>query len=245
MAVVVAQQTAALIDPEMDARLADIWRDFAADDDVDVAIWTGVGDAFCSGADRSTWFDQWADADAARIRANANGIGFGGLTRGLHRIDKPVIAAVNGWALGGALELVLACDIRIASERARFGLPLVRYAFHTGDGGAARLVNICGAGVALDLQLTAEPIDAQRALQCNLVTRVVAHHDLMPAARRVAQAILANNQTAVRSAKQTVLDMIGRPLDEQLRIEALNGYAVGPGVSEVTATFNAPRDTRL
>jgi enoyl-CoA hydratase/carnithine racemase len=130
------------IDPEMDQRLGEIWRDFRDDDELDVAIWTGTGDAFCSGADRNTWFAEWLEADAIRIRSNADGVGFGGLTRGLHRIYKPVIAAVNGWALGGALELVLACDIRIASERAMFGLPLVRYGFHTGDGGISRMVDI-------------------------------------------------------------------------------------------------------
>ena len=82
-----------------------------------------------------------------------------------------MIAAINGWVLGGALELALACDIRIASTEAMFGLPLVRFGFHTGDGGLARLGAICGLGVALDLTLSAEPIDVARALACNLVTR--------------------------------------------------------------------------
>ena len=78
---------------------------------------------------------------------------------------------------------------------------------------------------ALELLLTGEPIDAQRALQCNLVSRVVPHESLMEEAETVAKQILRNSQTAVRSAKETILDVIGRPLDEQLRIEALNGYA--------------------
>lgn len=229
------------IDPEMDRRLAEIWQDFSEDDSLDVAIWTGTGDAFCSGADRNTWFTQWLGADPPRIRANAESSGFGGLTRGLHRIYKPVIAAVNGWALGGALEMVLACDIRIASERAMFGLPLVRFGFHTGDGGIARLVNTCGVGIALDLQLTGEPIDAKRALQCNLVTRVVPHDQLIGAAREVADRILANDQAAVRSAKQTTFDVIGRQLDDQLRLEALNGYSVAPNGETVLAAFGANR----
>jgi enoyl-CoA hydratase/carnithine racemase len=226
------------IDPEMDARLAEIWRDFRDDDDLDVAIWTGTGDAFCAGADRNTWFAQWADASSMDVRRNADATGFGGLTRGLHRMSKPVIAAVNGWALGGALECVLACDIRIASDRAVFGLPLVRLGFHTGDGGIARLVNMCGVGVALDLQLTGEPIDAQRALQCNLVTRVVPHEELMTAAWALAERIAGNDQVAVRSAKQTTLELIGRPLDDQLRLEALNGYSLAGRSRELAATLH-------
>ena len=97
----------------------------------------------------------------------------------MHRIPKPIIAAVNGWALAGGLETALACDIRIASERATFGSFEARRGFHHGDGGVVRLVNICGVGVAMQMLLTAEPIDAQRALQCNMVSKVVAHDDLM------------------------------------------------------------------
>src|SRR5206468_10470998 len=149
----------------------------------------------------------------------------GGLTRGLHRIYKPVIAAVNGWALAGGLETALACDIRIASERAMFGSFEARRGYHHGDGGIVRLVNICGAGVALELLLTADPIDAQRALQCNMVSRVVPHETLMEEAERTGAHILRNSQRAVRSAKETILDVVGRPLDDQLRIEALNAYA--------------------
>jgi enoyl-CoA hydratase/carnithine racemase len=88
-----------------------------------------------------------------------------------------------------------------------------------------RLVNTCGAGIALEMLLTAEPIGAERALGCNMVSRVVAHDELLAAAEEVAGKILRNSQAAVRSAKETILDVIGRPLDEQLRIEALNGYA--------------------
>jgi enoyl-CoA hydratase/carnithine racemase len=227
------------IDPEMDDRLVEIWSDFRDDDGLDVAIWTGAGEAFCAGADRNTWFTQWLEADPLTVRRNAHEPGFGGLTRGLHRIDKPVIAAINGWALGGGLELALACDIRIASDRAQLGLPLVRFGFHTGDGGIARLVDICGIGVALDLQLTGEPIDARRALECNLVTRVVPHDRLMQAALELAERIAANDQVAVRSAKQTTLDAIGRPLDEQLHLEALTGYSLAARTREITAAFEA------
>src|SRR6185312_15014775 len=138
----------------------------------------------------------------------------------------PVIAAVNGWALGAGLQLALACDIRIASDKAMFGAPLVALGFHHGDGGISRLVDACGIAVALDLELSGEPINAQRALQANLVTRVVAHDELMNSAQDLAKRIATHHQSAVRSAKETVLDVIGRRLDDQLELEALAAYAI-------------------
>ena len=213
------------IDPETHELLWETWEDFRDDDALDVAILTGNGDAFCAGADLKTFIPPWiTEATARRVRDNV-ATGLGGLTRGLHRIYKPVIAAVNGWALAGGLETALACDIRIASERAMFGSFEARRGYHHGDGGIVRLVNTCGSGVALEMLLTAEPIDAQRALQCNLVSRVVPHERLIEEAELVARQILRNSQIAVRSAKETILDVIGRPLDDQLRIEALNAYA--------------------
>ena len=213
------------IDPETDELLWRTWEDFRDDDAVDVAILTGAGDAFCAGADLKTYIPpRIAGLTARWVRDNV-ATGFGGLTRGLHRIYKPVIAAVNGWALAGGFETALACDIRIASERAMFGSFEVRRGFHHGDGGIARLVNTCGSGIALEMLLTGEPIDAQRALQCNLVSRVVPHDRLMEEAERVAHQILRNSQVAVRSAKETIFDVIGRPLDDQLRIDALNGWS--------------------
>jgi enoyl-CoA hydratase/carnithine racemase len=213
------------IDPEMHDALWATWEDFRDDDALDVAILTGAGDAFCAGADLKKYIPPIIESfDAVKVRENVR-TGIGGLTRGLHRIYKPVIGAVNGWALAGGLETALACDIRIASERAMFGSFEARRGYHHGDGGIVRLVNTCGAGIALEMLLTAEPIDAQRALQCNMVSRVVPHDRLMEEAELVASQILRNSQRAVRSAKETILDVIGRPLDEQLRIEALNGYA--------------------
>jgi enoyl-CoA hydratase/carnithine racemase len=213
------------VDPAMHELLWSTWEDFRDDDAVDVAILTGAGDAFCAGADLKTYIPPVIEGATPRWVRDNVATGLGGLTRGLHRIYKPVIAAVNGWALAGGLETALACDIRIASERAMFGSFEARRGYHHGDGGIVRLVNACGAGVALEMLLTAEPIDAERALRCNLVSRVVPHDALMDEAEKVARQIMRNSQIAVRSAKETILDVIGRPLDEQLRIEALNAYA--------------------
>src|SRR5436190_2843324 len=213
------------IDPEMHDALWATWEDFRDDDALDVAILTGAGDAFCAGADLKKYIPPLIESfGPVEVRENVR-TGIGGLTRGLHRIYKPVIAAVNGWALAGGLETALACDIRIASERAMFGSFEARRGYHHGDGGIVRLVNTCGAGIALEMLLTAEPIDAERALRCNMVSRVVSHDRLIEEAELVAGQILRNSHRAVRSAKETILDVIGRPLDDQLRIEALNGYA--------------------
>ena len=142
----------------------------------------------------------------------------------MHRIEKPIVAAVNGWALAGGLETALACDIRIASERAMFGSFEARRGYHHGDGGIVRLVNACGVGVASHMLLTAEPVDARQALEWGMVTKVVAHDELLAEAETVARQILRNSQRAVRSAKHTILDVIGQPLDFQLRTEAWNAY---------------------
>ncbi len=213
------------VDPAMHRLLWETWEDFRDDDSVDVAIVTGAGEAFCAGADLKTYIPPIIKESTPRWVRDNVAEGLGGLTRGLHRIYKPVIAAVNGWALAGGFETALACDIRIASERAMFGSFEVRRGYHHGDGGIVRLVNTCGSGIALEMLLTGEPIDAQRALQCNLVSRVVPHERLMEEAELTARHILRNSQIAVRSAKETILDVIGRPLDEQLRLEALNAYA--------------------
>jgi enoyl-CoA hydratase/carnithine racemase len=210
------------IDPEMQDLLVEIWTDFRDDPDTDVAIVTGAGDAFCAGADLKTYIPPIIRGER-NIRDIVD-LGFGGFTRGLHTIRKPIVGAINGWALAGGLEQAMACDIRIASERAMFGSFEARRGYHHGDGGIVRLVNACGVGVASHMLLTAEPVDAQQALAWQIVTKVVPHDDLMAEAETVARQILRNSQRAVRSAKETIQDMIGKDLDAQLRTEAWNAY---------------------
>jgi enoyl-CoA hydratase/carnithine racemase len=212
------------IDPDVHRLMIETWADFRDDDSVDVAILTGTGEAFCAGADLKTYIPAIIeDGNAGRLREIVE-LGLNGFTRGMHRIYKPIVGAINGWALAGGLETAMACDIRIASERAMFGSFEARRGFHHGDGGLVRLVNTCGVGVAMQMLLTAEPIDAQRALQCNMISKVVPHEQLIAEAELVAHQILRNSQAALRSAKQTILDVIGQPLDFQLRTEAWNAY---------------------
>ena len=213
------------IDPDVHRLMIEAWEDFRDDDSLDVAILTGSGDeAFCAGADLKTYIPPIIENSSPHEIREIVELGLNGFTRGMHRIPKPIIAAVNGWALAGGLETALACDIRIASERAMFGSFEARRGYHHGDGGLVRLVNACGVGVAEHMLLTAEPVDARQALEWGLVTKVVPHDDLLAEAETVARQILRNSQRAVRSAKQTILDVIGQPLDAQLRTEAWNAY---------------------
>jgi len=213
------------LDDELNGELWEVWGDFNRDDAVDVAILTGAGQAFCAGADLKTFIPKWEHANMLELRRNvATGIG-GGLTRGQHRITKPIIAAVNGHAVGGGFELALACDIRIASEKAKFGVFEVRVGLHQGDGGLVRLLAIAGMATALDLTLTGREVDAAEAYRLGLVHRVVPQENLLTAAEEYARIILKNSQPAIRSAKETILDLIGRPLDDALRLETINGYS--------------------
>jgi enoyl-CoA hydratase/carnithine racemase len=221
------------IDLEMHRRLREIWTDFRDDSRLRVAVVTGTGDAFCAGADLKTHVPEWANAGPSLARDKLPDGFAGGITRGLHRLYKPIIAACNGWVLGGGLELAMACDIRIASERAQFGSFELRRGMHPADGGIVRLVNICGVGIALEMELTGEPIDAQRALAANMVSKVVPHDQLMTAVDDMVARILRNDRRAVESAKETIFEVIGRTLDEQLKVECLFGYALCGGNPEL------------
>ena len=213
------------LDDELNNELWAVWDDFAKDESVHVAILTGAGKAFCSGADLKTFIPKWEKANMLDIRRNVpTGIA-GGITRGQHRITKPIIAAVNGHAIGGGFELALACDIRIASEKAKFGVFEVRYGLHQGDGGIVRLVAIAGVATALELTLTGREVTAEEAYRLRLVTRVVPHDNLMASAEQYASMITNNSQQAIRSAKETILDIVGRTLDDALRLETINAYS--------------------
>lgn len=205
--------------PAHNQELIEVWTDFRDDPDVWVAILTGSGErAFCAGADLKTYTPSIGSGSPYAVRQVANGLGFGGITRGLE-IWKPIIGAVNGYALAGGLELALACDIRVASDNAQFGCSEVKRGFHHCDGGTVRLPLIVGLANALKMQLMGEPIDAQEALRIGLVSEVVPAAELMPTADRYAQTILRNSPLGVRSAKESMLRSLGRVLEDALRFE--------------------------
>ena len=227
------------LNEELNDALWDVWAEFNADEGLDVAILTGMGKAFCSGADLKSFLPRWERANMLDVRKNvARGIG-GGITRGQHRINKPIIAAINGYAIGGGFELALACDLRVASEKAKFGVFEVRQGLHQGDGGIVRLVAIAGMGTALDLTLTGREVSADEAYRLGLVNRVVSHERLMEAAEDYARMISTNSQQAIRSAKETIQEVVGRTLDDALRIEAINGYSSVGDFGEVRERLEA------
>jgi E-phenylitaconyl-CoA hydratase len=204
------------IDPQTNDELVEVWAAFRDDPDAWIGILTGAGDrAFSAGAD----LKELIPALARRAREGTFGIfNFGGITRGFETW-KPLIAAINGFALAGGTELALACDIRIASESARFGQPEVRWAIIPGAGGTQRLPRAIGESAALELILSGRQIDAQEALRLGLVHQVVPAGDVLAAAQHVAETLLANGPLALRAAKQAILQGLDLPLTQGLDLE--------------------------
>jgi E-phenylitaconyl-CoA hydratase len=210
------------LDLKASDQLVEAWRSFRDDDDLRVAILTGAGDrAFCAGADLRGVAEFYRNLSSAeRLRRAENEPGLGGITRNLV-IDKPTVAAINGHCLAGGLELALACDLRIAANRATFGLPEVTRGIMPGAGGTQRLPRLVGPERALDLILTGRRIDASEAERIGLVSRVVALEDLRGEALALASRIAENAPLAVRAAKAAVWRGLGLPLEEGLRLEQL------------------------
>jgi enoyl-CoA hydratase/carnithine racemase len=191
-----------------------VWRRFEEDDDAWVAILTGEGDkAFCAGSDLKQ--AQQAERPPQPYWLTFKPGGFGGLTERFGMV-KPVIAAVNGFALGGGCELAMACDIVVAAQHARFGLPEPRVGFTASDGGIHRLVRQVPLKIAMGVLLTGMPMSADDAHRWGLVNEVVPAEELMPAARRWADAILECAPLSVRASKQAALGGLGLPLDDAI-----------------------------
>ena len=184
---------------------------FAADPGLWVAILTGAGErAFCAGNDLKY---QAAGNDTALPPS-----GFGGLTARFG-LTKPVIAAVNGLAMGGGFELALACDLLIAVEGAFFALPEPKVGLMAAAGGAQRLVRQIPLKLAMGMMLTGEHVDARRALELGLVNEVVPAAELGAAATRFAERILECSPLSVRATKQAALASLDRPLPESIGVQ--------------------------
>lgn len=183
-------------------------------DDISGVILTGAGRAFVAGADISELARQ--GPIQAKQRAAAGQEIF---TR-FSRSAKPVIAAVNGFALGGGCELAMACHVRLASEHAKFGQPEVKLGIVPGYGGTQRLARLVGRGRALQLLLTGETIDATEAVRIGLANRVVPAAELLPAARAMLEQMLANGPLALALCIEAVDRGLDMPLAEGLMLEA-------------------------
>ena len=224
--------------------LTEIWREFASDDAARVAVVTGAGDkAFCAGADLKTYTMAYARTPEAEFRNKyTNGPGFGGITRGME-IDKPILAAINGYAVSGGLELALACDLRFAAESAEFALQDVRWGFHACDGALIRLPWIVGLGNAMELFLSGERIGAAHAHRIGLVNRVFPGARLMEASMDYAAMLATRAPLAQRRGKRVMLDALGRRLGDGLRREShsFRTLADTADLAEGTAAFREKR----
>lgn len=179
---------------ELDAAIDVLSRD----DEVYVVILTGAGRSFVAGADIAEMRGFTA------VEGKRFGVRGGGVFLKLEQMEKPVIAAINGFALGGGCELAMACDIRLASDKARFGQPEVGLGITPGFGGTQRLPRIVGQSRAMELILTGRTVKADEALAIGLVDAVYPADELMEKAVGLAEMICANAQIAVRQAKRCI-----------------------------------------
>jgi enoyl-CoA hydratase len=205
--------------PTADA-LADAFRRFDADDALSVAVLTGANGKFCAGADLKAMRE-----DAARVsRVTPDGDGPVGPTRML--LSKPVIAAIEGHAVAGGLELAAWCDLRVAAEDAVFGVYCRRWGVPLIDGGTIRLPRLIGHSHALDMILTGRPVSGDEALRMGLANRLVPKGTALAGARALATDIARFPQRCMRSDRRSSYDQWGLTLDEALRVETRLGLEV-------------------
>ena len=195
--------------PDASREMRAIFEDFRDDPESWIAVVTGAGErAFCAG------FDLKYAAERGERRP-AESVPLGGITRDWE-CWKPIIAAVNGYALGGGLELMLACDIAIAAEHAELGLPEVRVGLAPGAGGPQRLIRQIGWKDTLGLLLTGRRIPASEAKQMGIVNEVVPARDLMATVHKWVDQILEGAPLSVRAAKQMALEGAHLPYEESM-----------------------------
>ena len=220
------------------AELGDVADRIGKDPAIRGMILTGAGPkAFVAGADIGEIAGQGPVDGKARALEGQR------VFRRLEQCGKPVIAAVNGFALGGGCELAMACHLRIASEQARFGQPEVKLGIGPGYGGTVRLPRLVGKGRALELLLTGQMIDAQEAYRIGLVNRVVPADRLMSESEQLLHVILENGPLAIRACLEAVDAGLDVGMDEALLLEAnLFGLLSGTAdMREGTAAFTAKR----
>ena len=193
----------------------EIWPRINQDDDIQVVVLTGAGSkAFCSGADIGTFLPYLRERAVKELDDGD----FCGINRG-SPTTKPIIAAINGLAYAGGLEIALACDVRIAVEHARFALPEPRWGVISGAGVVTRLSRVLPTALATQMVLTGEPVSAQRALAEGLVSELTSAENLLPRALEIAHSITKNAPLAVRVSLQVIRRGADCGLDAALELE--------------------------
>jgi enoyl-CoA hydratase/carnithine racemase len=201
------------IDPQSAEELNVAFEDFKNDEDLLVGIVTGAGNkAFSVGADVQTMLPKLKEFSGQQNSGPFD------LVDALNSW-KPLIAAINGAALGGGLEIALACDLRIASESAIFGMPEVTLGLIPGWGGTQRLPRMIPLAKAAELLLTGKPISAQEAFRVGLINKVVPFSELMSAAKAMAETLCQRAPLAVRAAKQAMIQGLDVSLEDGLKLE--------------------------
>lgn len=203
------------IDPQARVDLRSTWARAAQDDAVRCIVLTGAGEkAFCTGSDlKKTMPPKESVAQLTFGRAHSEH-----LLAGME-MDKPIICAINGYAMGGGMELALACDVRIASENAQFALSEVRIGSIPGGGGTQNLPRLIGRSDAMLMLLTGDRVDAAQALRTGLVSKVVPAAQLLEEALTIARRIAQNAPLSVRAVKRLVRDGAALPLDQAIAME--------------------------
>jgi enoyl-CoA hydratase len=230
------------LNEEVIARLTTTFESCRDSASIRAVILTGAGEkAFVAGADIAVLASL--DARSAKETAQRGQR----LTLLMESIGKPVIAAMNGYAFGGGLELAMACTVRLAAEGAKMGQPEVKLGLLAGYGGTQRLPRLVGKGRALEILLTGEPIDAAEAWRIGLVNRVVKRESLLDEARALAKKILANGPAAVRLTIEAVNGGLDRSLAEGLTLEAelFGQIATTSDMKEGTAAFLEKRPPKF
>ena len=218
------------ISPEVSQEMAALLDTIEADDELRAVVITGAGEVFSAGADLKV-VAQGRGMDIARGKG-----GFAGIAT--RDFPKPIIAAVNGPALAGGFEIVLSCDLVVAADTARFGIPEVKRGLMAAAGGLIRLPKRVPLAIALELAMTGDPIDAQRALALGLVNRVVPAADVVDVACSIANGIGENSPIAVRLSRQLVREAAEMPEADGWRRTnelAVQVFASGDAVEGATA----------
>lgn len=218
-------------------------QQLVADQAVKALMITGAGSmVFIAGADVREIAQLSSANEAAQLAAMGQGI-----IQQLERSPKPTIAAINGVCLGGGNELAMACHLRVAGDRARFGQPEITLGIIPGFGGTQRLTRLVGRAKSIELNLTGDMITAQEALRIGLVNKVVGHGEVLKQAKDLARKILSKGQVAVRLALQAIQEGAELPLDQALALESqlFGQVAETADMKEGIAAFREKRQPKF